>query len=168
VYLKLQLCRQTSMALRKHYKLNPRFYGPCKVTQNWQGRNAHCQIVHMGFDSYLHIANVLISVYCKCANLEDALYIFVNIGGKDIVSWNSMIAGYARHGLAVQGIELFERMKNQGVKPDAITFLGVSSSCWHAGFVERGKNYFNSMVKYGVKLELDHYSCIVGLLGHAG
>jgi pentatricopeptide repeat protein len=62
-------------------------------------------------------------VYCKCANLEDALYIFVNTGGKDIVSWNSMIAGYARHGLAVQGIELFERMKNQGVKPDAILFL---------------------------------------------
>lgn len=122
----------------------------------------------MGFDSYLHIANVLISVYCKCENLEDALYIFVNIGGKDIVSWNSMIAGYDRHGLEVQGIELFERMKNQGVKPDAITFLGISSSCWHAGFVERGKNYFNSMVKYGVKLELDHYSCIVGLLGRAG
>lgn len=137
-------------------------------TKNWQGRNAHCQIVHMGFDSYLHIANVLISVYCKCENLEDALYIFVNIGGKDIVSWNSMIAGYDRHGLEVQGIELFERMKNQGVKPDAITFLGISSSCWHAGFVERGKNYFNSMVKYGVKLELDHYSCIVGLLGRAG
>ncbi|KAJ6994508.1 hypothetical protein NC653_017351 [Populus alba x Populus x berolinensis] len=122
----------------------------------------------MGFDSHLRIANALISVYCKCANLEDALYIFVNIGGKDIVSWNSMIAGYARHGLAVQGIGLFERMKNQGVKPDAIAFLGVPSSCWHAGFVERGKNYVNSMVKYGVKLELYHYSCIVGLLGRAG
>ncbi|KAL3586705.1 hypothetical protein D5086_013572 [Populus alba] len=89
----------------------------------------------MGFDSHLRIANALISVYCKCANLEDALYIFVNIGGKDIVSWNSMIAGYARHGLAVQGIGLFERMKNQGVKPDAIAFLGVPSSCWHAGFM---------------------------------
>ncbi|KAG6770422.1 hypothetical protein POTOM_026104 [Populus tomentosa] len=93
----------------------------------------------MGFDSHLHVANALISVYCKCANLEDALYIFVNIGGKDVVSWNSIIAGYARHGLAVQGIGLFERMKNQGVKPDAITFLGVPSSCWHAGFVERRK-----------------------------
>ena len=104
MYLKLQLYRQTSMALRKHFKLNPRFCGLCKVTQNWQGRSAHCQIVHMGLDSHLHIANALISVYCKCANLKDALYIFVNIGGKDVVSWNSMIGGYARHGLAMQGL----------------------------------------------------------------
>ncbi|CAK7342884.1 unnamed protein product [Dovyalis caffra] len=133
-----------------------------------QGRSAHCQIIQMGFYSYLHIANALISMYCKSGNVEDALYIFENLGGKDIVSWNSMIGGYAQHGLAVQGIGLFERMKNQGLKPDAITYLGVLSSCRHSGFVEGGRNYFNSMLKYGVKPELDHYSCIVDLLGRAG
>ena len=133
-----------------------------------QGRSAHCQIIEMGFVSYLHIANALVSMYCKCGNVEDAFHIFENMVGKDIVSWNSMIAGYAQHGLAVQGIGLFERMKSQGVKPDAITFLGVLSSCRHAGFVEGGRNYFNSMVEYGVKPELDHYSCIVDLLGRAG
>jgi pentatricopeptide repeat protein len=110
--------------LKEAFQVKSQILWPMQsYTKNWQGRNDHCQIVHMGFDSYLHIANVLTSVYCKCANLEDALYIFVNTGGKDIVSWNSMIAGYARHGLAVQGIGLFERMKNQGVKPDAILFL---------------------------------------------
>ncbi|KAJ6756022.1 PENTATRICOPEPTIDE REPEAT-CONTAINING PROTEIN [Salix purpurea] len=116
-----------------------------------QGRSAHCQIIEMGFVSYLHIENALVSMYCKCGNVEDAFHIFENMVGKDIVSWNSMIVGYAQHGLAVQGIGLFERMKSQGVKPDAITFLGVLSSCRHAGFVEGGRNFFNSMVEYGVK-----------------
>ncbi|KAJ6300175.1 hypothetical protein OIU76_021049 [Salix suchowensis] len=133
-----------------------------------QGRSAHCQIIEMGFVSYLHIENALVSMYCKCGNVEDAFHIFENMVGKDIVSWNSMIVGYAQHGLAVQGIGLFERMKSQGVKPDAITFLGVLSSCRHAGFVEGGRNFFNSMVEYGVKPQLDHYSCIVDLLGRAG
>ncbi|XP_059463671.1 pentatricopeptide repeat-containing protein At2g37320 [Corylus avellana] len=132
------------------------------------GRSAHCQTVQMGFDSYVHIANALISMYCKCGAVEDALYIFGKMDGKDIVSWNSMIAGYALHGLALQAIDLFGEMKKQNAKPDAITFLGVLSSCRHAGLVKEGWFYFNWMAEHGVQPELDHYSCVVDLLGRAG
>lgn len=131
-----------------------------------QGRSAHCQTIRMGFESYTHITNALISMYCKCGNVEDALYLFKNMDEKDIVSWNSMIAGYAQHGLAREAIDLFEELK--AMEPDAITFLGVLSSCRHAGLVEQGRVYFDSMVKHGVKPELDHYSCVVDLLGRAG
>ncbi|KAG5553807.1 hypothetical protein RHGRI_011620 [Rhododendron griersonianum] len=59
-------------------------------------------------------------------------------------------------------------MRKKKVKPDAIiTFLGVLSSCRHAG-LEQGQLYFNSMVEYGLEAEVDHYSCIVDLLGRAG
>lgn len=133
-----------------------------------QGRSAHCQTIQMGFDSYLHIANALISMYSKCGSLEEAFYIFNNMLNRDVVSWNSMIAGYAQHGLAAQAINLFKQMKRNMVKPDAITFLAVLSSCRHAGLVEEGKVYFNSMVEHGVKPELDHYSCVVDLFGRAG
>ncbi|KAH9735630.1 pentatricopeptide repeat-containing protein [Citrus sinensis] len=133
-----------------------------------QGRSAHCQTIRMGFFSYIQVANSLISMYCKCGNVEEAVYVFNNMHGKDIVSWNSMIAGYAQHGLAVRAIDLFEEMMKQRVKPDAITFLGVISSCRHGGLVEEGKVYFDSMAKHGLKPELDHYSCVVDLLGRAG
>ncbi|KAK9290052.1 hypothetical protein L1049_008216 [Liquidambar formosana] len=133
-----------------------------------QGRSAHCQTIQMGFDSHIHIVNALISMYCKCGNVNDAFCIFESMGSKDIVSWNSMIAGYAQHGLALQAIDLFERMKKQEVKPDGITFLGLLSSCRHVGLVKQGQSYFNSMIKHGVKPELDHYSCVVDLLGRAG
>lgn len=133
-----------------------------------QGRIAHCQSIHMGFNSHVHIANSLISMYSKCGDIIDALYIFEHMHTKDLVSWNSMINGYSQHGLASQAIRLFEEMKQQKMKPDAITFLGILSSCRHAGIVEEGWFYFNSMAEYGVKSELDHYSCIVDLLGRAG
>ncbi|GAY60784.1 hypothetical protein CUMW_204750 [Citrus unshiu] len=133
-----------------------------------QGRSSHCQTIRMGFFSYIQVANSLISMYCKCGNVEEAVYVFNNMHGKDIVSWNSMIAGYAQHGLAVRAIDLFEEMMKQRVKPDAITFLGVISSCRHGGLVEEGKVYFDSMAKHGLKPELDHYSCVVDLLGRAG
>ncbi|KAK9920772.1 hypothetical protein M0R45_029318 [Rubus argutus] len=134
-----------------------------------QGRCAHGQTIRMGFNSYIYIANALISMYCKCGDVKDALYLFENLDGKDSVSWNSMIAGYAQHGLALQVIDLFEEMKRQGVNPDAITLLGVLSSCRHAGLVKEGRHYFNSMIEqHGIHPELDHYSCIVDLLGRAG
>ena len=132
------------------------------------GRSVHCQTIQMGFGLYVHIANALISMYFKCGAVEDALYIFEKMVVKDIVSWNSMIAGYAQHGLALQAIDVFKEMKKQGIEPDAITFLGLLSSCRHAGLVKEGWFYFNSMVEQGVQPELDHYSCIVDLLGRAG
>lgn len=134
------------------------------------GRSAHGQILKQGLDAFTHVGNALISMYCKCGSIGDAFYLFSNMDSKDTVSWNSMIAGYALHGLAVQAIDLFEEMKKQPrmTKPDAITFLNVLSSCRHAGLVEKGKFYFNSMVDHGLKPELDHYSCIVDLLGRAG
>ncbi|PON78873.1 Pentatricopeptide repeat [Trema orientale] len=133
-----------------------------------QGRSIHCQTIQLGFDSYIHISNALISLYCKCGTIEDAFYIFSILSTKDIVSWNSMIVGYAQHGLALQSIGLFEEMKKQNVKADAITFLGVLSACRHVGRVEEGWLYFNSMIEHGVEPELDHYSCVVDLLGRAG
>ncbi|KAK0585859.1 hypothetical protein LWI29_035169 [Acer saccharum] len=133
-----------------------------------QGRSVHCQTIQMGFDSYVHVANALISMYCKCGSVDESFYVFNNMPSKDIVSWNSMIAGYGQHGLALQAMDLFEEMKKQREKPDALTYLGVLSSCRHAGLVKEGKLYFNSMVEHGFKPELDHYSCMVDLLGRAG
>lgn len=133
------------------------------------GRSFHCQTIKMGFDSHVHIANALISMYCKSGALNFALYIFEAMEVKDTVSWNSMIAGYAQHGLSLQAIDLFKAMgKQQQVKADAITFLGVLSSCRHAGLVEEGRCYFNLMLELGFKPDLDHYSCVIDLFGRAG
>lgn len=133
-----------------------------------RGRSAHSQTIGMGFDSYVHVANALISMYCKCGNVEDAHHIFERMDSKDTVSWNSMIAGYAQHGLAVEALHLFDEMKKQKLKPDAITFLSVLSSCQHAGLIKQGQFYFNSMAEHGVKPEIYHFACVVDLLGRAG
>lgn len=132
-----------------------------------QGRSVHCQTVRAGFDSHTHINNSLISMYCKCGNIEDALQIFRDMPTRDTISWNSMIAGHAQFGQAVQAIELFEEMKLIDVKPDRITFLGVLSSCRHAGLLELCRRYFDSMARHGVEPELCHYSCIIDLLGRS-
>lgn len=162
-------CRMRSLTLKPNAFTFTSFLCACTGSGCLgQGRSVHCQAILTGFDCYTHVVNALISMYCKCGNVEDALAIFWETDNKDLVSWNSMIAGYALHGLALKVVELFEEMKQQMVKPDAITFLGILTSCRHAGLVKLGRLYFNLMAEYGIEPEQDHYSCIVDLLGRVG
>lgn len=76
---------------------------------------------------------------------------------------------FAHHGSGRNAIETFNGMIHRGLKPNAVTFVNLSKGCSHAGMVEDGLNYFNSMEKiYGVVPKEEHYSCAIDLLGRAG
>lgn len=131
------------------------------------GKSIQSLQVRMGFDSYVHVSNAMISMYAKCGSISEARAIFETIACKDLVSWNSMIFGYSQYGLAEHCIDLLREMEGQ-IMPDAISFLGVLSSCRHACLVAEGRRCFRTMIEHGIKPELDHYSCMVDLFGRAG
>jgi pentatricopeptide repeat protein len=57
----------------------------------------------------------------------------------------------------------------EGVQPDDITFVCLLSACSHAGLVDEGMCIFASMTTvYMVFAKLEHYTCMVNLLGCAG
>ncbi|KAF9591217.1 hypothetical protein IFM89_002872 [Coptis chinensis] len=115
------------------------------------------------------VGTSLLSMYCKCGELDDAGKLFGEVRQKDTVSWNSMISGYAQHGFGRKALGLFGEMNRRRVKPDWITFVAVLSACNHAGLVDLGVQYFDSMeTEYGIEARPDHYACIVDLLGRAG
>ncbi|QHO39044.1 hypothetical protein HN51_005295 [Arachis hypogaea] len=101
--------------------------------------------------------------------LKDAWKLFVQIQRKDLVSWNTMISGYAQHGAGEKALELFDAMKNDGMKPDWITFVAVFLAWNHAGFVDLGVQYFDAMIRdYRIEARPEHYACMVDLLGRRG
>ncbi|PKA63282.1 Pentatricopeptide repeat-containing protein [Apostasia shenzhenica] len=132
------------------------------------GRSLHCLELKMGFDSQTHVLNALISMYSKCGNIEEARCVFEEMQNKDLISWNSMIFGYSHYGFAEDAICLLREMNKHNTKPDSISFLGVLSTCRHAGLVEQGLDCFNYMLELGIEPGFDHYSCVVDLLGRAG
>ncbi|MFQ6621675.1 hypothetical protein Gotur_002840 [Gossypium turneri] len=57
----------------------------------------------------------------------------------------------------------------RSAQPDHVTFTRLLSACSHSGLVNEGKHYFKIMCEvYGVEQKLDHYSCMVDLLGNSG
>lgn len=133
------------------------------------GKQVHQLICKSPVSSNITAGTSLLSMYCKCGDLENAWKLFLLMPQKDVVTWNSMISGYAQHGAGEKALHLFHEMIDVGTKPDWITFVAVLSACNHSGFVDMGIKYFDSMVRdYGVEAKLDHYTCVVDLLGRAG
>ncbi|KAF5455133.1 hypothetical protein F2P56_024742 [Juglans regia] len=88
---------------------------------------------------------------------------------RDLVSWNSMVAGYASHGHATKALVLFEQMTRLGFRPNDITFVGVLSTCSHGGLVSEGQDYFKSMKRnFWIEPKVEHYACMIDLYGRIG
>lgn len=115
------------------------------------------------------LGNALIDMYAKCGRIDIAEQLFNDMPNRDLVSWNSMIVGYADHGNANKALILFDKMKDQGIKPDDITFIGILSACSHAGLVAEGQKHFSSMQPtFGLEPKGEHYACMIDLLGRVG
>ncbi|XP_078172099.1 pentatricopeptide repeat-containing protein At2g39620-like [Carex rostrata] len=129
----------------------------------------HCYVVKSGFESDAKVGNCLIDMYSKCGRLECAQKVFDQMPQKDTASWNTMLAGYSIHGLSHDAISLFSQMENKSIEADALTYLGVLSACRHGGLVTKGREIFESMRhKNGSGHNVEHYACMVDLLGRAG
>lgn len=133
------------------------------------GQQVHVQAIRSGFESNEFVASSLIFMYSKCGIIEDARKAFEETPKDCSIIWNSIIFGYAQHGLGDAALELFFLMTERMVKLDHITFVAVLTACSHIGLVEEGWKFLNSMeADYGIAPRMEHYACAVDLLGRAG
>ncbi|CAN4111264.1 unnamed protein product [Withania somnifera] len=89
------------------------------------------------------------------SNIEAAFQVFEGMEGRNVISWTSIITGFAKHGFAYRAVELFNQM------------LGAAYS--HVGLVDEGWKYIDSMSKdHGIIPRMEHYACMVDFLGRSG
>ncbi|PKU78755.1 pentatricopeptide repeat-containing protein At3g62890-like [Dendrobium catenatum] len=134
------------------------------------GRWIHAYICNHHLNIDVVLGNSLIDMYFKCGNIETALEVFRGMPSKNVFCWNSVIAGFGMHGHGKKAIEIFLEMETtSGIRPDEITFVGLLSACGHSGLIFEGKRYFSQMFGvYGLVPQIEHYGCMVDLLGRAG
>ncbi|XP_042002650.1 pentatricopeptide repeat-containing protein At1g31430-like [Salvia splendens] len=134
-----------------------------------QGEWIHAYLKEIGIIIDAVVGTALMEMYAKCGCLEKSLQIFYQLNQKDAASWTSMICALAMNGDAKKAVQLFTEMTQVGIRPDDVTFVGVLSACSHGGLVEEGRKHFDSMTKvYQLEPKLEHYGCLIDLLGRAG
>lgn len=120
-----------------------------------------------GYDAAM--GNALIDMYAKSGEIQDAQHAFDEMNEKNVISWTSLISGYAKHGYGNKAVSLYKKMESTGFKPNYVTFLSLLFACSHAGLTDAGCECFNNMVsKYNIKPRSEHYSCMVDLFARKG
>ena len=136
-----------------------------------QGRWIHVYLDKGEIKMNEQVLASLIDMYSKCGEIEFASKIFHYERGlkRKVWPWNAMIGGFAMHGKSKAAIDTFEQMKIKRVSPNKVTFIALLNACSHGNMVHKGRGYFESMASsYGIEPEIEHYGCMVDLLGRTG
>ncbi|XP_076935905.1 pentatricopeptide repeat-containing protein At3g26782, mitochondrial-like [Bidens hawaiensis] len=133
------------------------------------GKCTHDQVIKMGLEEDVVVGTSVVDMYCKCGRVGTARTVFNRIKNKNVRSWTAMVAGYGMHGYAREALDVFYEMIRVNMVPNYITFVSVLSACSHAGLVDEGWHWFQTMThKYNIEPGVEHYSCMVDLFGRAG
>lgn len=133
------------------------------------GKAIHNQVVKMSLEDNIFVGTSIIDMYSKCGRVAIARGAFNRMNHKNVKTWTAIIAGYGMNGHAQEALEYFNDMIKAKVKPNYITFVAVLAACSHAGQLKEGWHWFKMMKRvYNIEPGLEHYSCMVDLLGRSG
>ncbi|XP_064959445.1 pentatricopeptide repeat-containing protein At3g02330, mitochondrial-like [Musa acuminata AAA Group] len=121
------------------------------------GGQAHARMLVSGFVPTTFVANCLIHMYITCSNLDYAHQVFVRMPQRDTVSWNAMIAGYARNGSVHVAKSLFDRMPER----DVISWNSLMSGCLQNGGLYEPINLFIQMLWNGIDPDRTTFAVIL-------
>ncbi|GFS37262.1 pentatricopeptide repeat (PPR) superfamily protein [Actinidia rufa] len=101
-----------------------------------EGRQVHGLVVKYGLGCDAFVVSNLVRII---GDFKAARQVFNEMPQRSLVSWNSMISGYAQNGLFKEAIELFREMQIVGVSPNYVTLVSVLPAISRLGALELGK-----------------------------
>ncbi|KAF2290933.1 hypothetical protein GH714_016904 [Hevea brasiliensis] len=120
------------------------------------GKVIHGMAVVCGLVRQVFLTNLFIDMYCKCGRVEQARLLFESSDGLDIVSWNSLIAGYVRIGAYEETLELLIKMHQTGLSLNSFTLGSALKACCSnlINLIDFGKTLHGYTVKLGLDLDV--------------
>lgn len=99
-----------------------------------QGRLIHSSANKTPSMSNVFVGSALIYMYAKCGYVAEAFQVFDSMPERNLVSWKSMIVGYARNGLCREALKLMYRMQAEGFEVDDYILTTVLTACGDVEF----------------------------------
>ncbi|MCO5578353.1 hypothetical protein L7F22_032194 [Adiantum nelumboides] len=132
------------------------------------GRIINDDVIRAGQSLDVAIGSRLVDMYAKCSSLEEAQKVFDNLPSRNVVTWNSLIAGYAMAGEIATVFIFLEKMKKDNLCPVGVTFLCVLKACNVLRSMESGNMICMEILKYGWDLNALVGNSLVDLYAKCG
>ncbi|MCO5587842.1 hypothetical protein L7F22_041794 [Adiantum nelumboides] len=139
------------------------------MTDVRMGNIVYMYTIELGLESACVIGNTLVDMYAKCGTLEDAHRVFDKLFLQDVVSWNSLIGGYADKGYGWEALQLSEKLQRKGlVDADKFTVMAILKACSNMAASDHGKLIHAELVKRGFEKEMVIHSSLVNMYAKCG
>lgn len=119
---------------------------------NRMGRGILGHVVKFGFHGDLFVRNAVIHMFVSWGEVGKAREVFDRSPVRDLVSWNSLINGYVRSGLAGYALRVYREMEAEGVMSDEVTMIGMVSSCAQLEDLKLGREFHQLIEGNGLTL----------------
>ncbi|XP_014499333.1 pentatricopeptide repeat-containing protein At1g26900, mitochondrial-like [Vigna radiata var. radiata] len=142
--------------------------GCTKILDVRAGESINSYVVMSHVEMDVALGTALFDMYAKCGKIDKIVVVSNSMDGKNLQSCTVMMKVLADHGRHKDVFSLFNHMEVR-LQPDSLVFAVILSACSHTGLVCEGRRYFDRMVRmYGIKPSVEHYGCMVDLLGRSG
>ncbi|KAF1883016.1 hypothetical protein Lal_00003198 [Lupinus albus] len=143
-------------------------FGCIQVGELFLASSVHSLVLKCGCSEEDSIENLLITMYAKCGNLTSARVIFDLIVDKNILSWTSMIAGYAHSDHPEKALDLFRRLVRTDIKPNGATLATVLSACADLGSLSIGQEIEEYIFLNGLELDQQVQTSLIHMYSKCG
>ncbi|XP_059069470.1 pentatricopeptide repeat-containing protein At2g13600 [Cryptomeria japonica] len=134
-----------------------------------EGKQVHTHMENSGINIPYSLETKLVSMYIKCASLEDARQVFDRMRKRTLYLWSSMIGGYSRQGIYEEVFNLYKQMLAKRLEPDRSVFVWVLKACsQQVGFLEQGKKVHNDAVRFGLESDVLVGNEVIDMYGKCG
>ncbi|CAK9152360.1 unnamed protein product [Ilex paraguariensis] len=130
------------------------------------GGQLHAHVLHVGLLDSLSVANSLMTLYSKCGQLNSASMVFHAMTRRDIVSWSTIIAGYAQGGCGEEALDFLYWLRRDGPKPTEFALASVLSVCGTMAMLDQGKKLHAHVLTIGLEhtaMKLHAHVLTIGL-----
>nr|CAD1819394.1 unnamed protein product [Ananas comosus var. bracteatus] len=134
-----------------------------------EGAFMHGMVIKYGFESDLHVKNATIDMYAKCGDLPSSETLFLETKFyEDVISWNTMIAGYMHNGQASEAIATFHQMTSENIEPNLVSVVSVLPATAYLAALKEGLALHSYVIRLGFESHVPVGNCLIDMYSKCG
>ncbi|CAA2952547.1 pentatricopeptide repeat-containing At3g47840 [Olea europaea subsp. europaea] len=142
--------------------------GVANVARLDWGKQMHAHVLHIGLMDSLSVANSVMTMYSKCGYCGSASIVFTEMSRRDIISWSTIIAGYAQGGFTEKAFELLSWMRREGPNPTEFALSSGLSVCGSMAILDQGKQLHAYVLTIGLDQRAMTRSALINMYSKCG
>ncbi|XP_021898902.1 putative pentatricopeptide repeat-containing protein At1g56570 [Carica papaya] len=131
------------------------------------GKQLHASVTKHGFGCNLPIMNSILDMYCRCGYFSDVNQYFQEMTEKDLITWNTVIAGYERLDSS-ESLRIFSKMESEGLSPNCFTFTSVTAACANLAALSCGQQVHGGILCGGLDGNLALANALIDMYAKCG